>query len=295
MSATVRLAAAFPEARRIAEFLERDFADDGIAVSLCEGPDTWLAEAWFPQHGCDEARRLVLNCLGGDGFDAPMQADDVEDIDWMAISLRGLHPVRAGRFLIHGSHDRDIPRLGRVAIEIDAAQAFGTGHHATTAGCLVALEYHLKQKRPFNALDLGTGSGVLAIAIAKVTRLPVLATDIDPLAVTIARANAASNHVTPLTRIIAANGTHHPEIRNRAPYDLIVANILAGPLMLMAPDIARILAPGGRLILSGLLAGQRERVAAAYARQNIVLRRAWLFEEWCVLSLVRPQTKSFGT
>jgi ribosomal protein L11 methyltransferase len=291
MSATVRLAAAFPEARRIAEFLERDFADDGVAVSLFEGTDTWLVEAWFPENDRNDARSLVLDRIGTDGFDAPIQTEDVEDIDWMASSLRGLHPVHAGRFLIHGSHDRDIPRLGRVAIEIDAAQAFGTGHHATTAGCLVALEHHLRRRRPVNTLDLGTGSGVLAIALAKAARRPVLATDIDPLAVSTARTNAASNHVAPLVRIIEATGTHHPEIRSRSPYDLIVANILAGPLMLMAPDIAKILMPGGELILSGLLVNQRERVVAAYARQGITLRRAWRFEEWRVLSLARPSSR----
>ena len=288
MSATVQLAAAFPEARRIAEFLERDFADDGVAVSLFEGPDTWLIEAWFPAADPAEARDLVLDSLGSDAFCAPVAAQEMEDVDWTAISLRGLHPVSAGRFLVHGSHDRTIAGPGRVAIEIDAAQAFGTGHHATTAGCLVALEEVLKRRRPVNALDLGTGSGLLAIAIAKVTHRPVLGTDIDPVAVKIATQNAALNHVAPLTRMITADGTRHREIRWGAPYDLIVANILAGPLMRLAPDISRILAPGGQLILSGLLTSQRERVVAAYGQQGIVLQRARPFQEWSVLTLFRP-------
>ena len=288
MSATVRMAAAFPEARRIAEFLERDFADDGVAVSLFEGPDTWLIEAWFPQTDPPQARDMVLDSLGSDAFGAPVEAEEMEDVDWNAISLRGLHPVRAGRFLVHGSHDRHVAKPGRVAIEIDAAQAFGTGHHATTAGCLIALEEVLKKRRPVNALDMGTGSGLLAIAIAKATRRPVLGTDIDPVAVRIAAQNAALNHVAPLTRMITADGTRHQEIRWGAPYDLIVANILAGPLMRLAPDIARILAPGGQLILSGLLTGQRERVVAAYGLQGIVLQRARPFEEWSVLTLFRP-------
>ena len=288
MSATVRLTAAFPEARRIAGFLERDFADDGIAVSLFEGPDTWLVEAWFPTTAPQDARDQVLDRIGSDAFCAPVQAEEMEDVDWAAISLRGLHPVSAGRFLVHGSHDRETAGAGRIAIEIDAAQAFGTGHHATTAGCLFALEDVLKARRPVNALDMGTGSGLLAIAVAKVTRRPVLGTDIDPLAVEIAAENAALNCVAPLTRMIVADGTRHREVRARAPYDLIVANILAGPLMRLAPDISRILAPGGQLILSGLLAGQRERVVAAYGQQGIFLKRAALYEEWCVLSLVRP-------
>jgi ribosomal protein L11 methyltransferase len=235
-----------------------------------------------------EARDLVLDSLGSDAFCAPVAAQEMEDVDWTAISLRGLHPVSAGRFLVHGSHDRDAALPGRIAIEIDAAQAFGTGHHATTAGCLIALEEVLKKRRPVNALDMGTGSGLLAIAIAKATRQPVLGIDIDPVAVKIAVHNAALNHVTPWTRMITADGTRHQEIRNGAPYDLIVANILAGPLMRRAPDIARILAAGGQLILSGLLTSQRERVVAAYGLQGIVLQRARPFEEWCVLTLIRP-------
>lgn len=288
MSASIRLAAALPEARRIAEFIERDFADDGVAVSLFEEPDGWLVEAWFAGLDPPAARERILDRLGSDAFCAPLEAEEIPDVDWTAISLRGLHPVSAGRFLVHGSHDREKARPGRISVEIDAAQAFGTGHHATTAGCLMALDEILKRRRPANALDLGTGSGLLAIALAKVTHRPVLATDIDPVAVATATANAALNHVAPLVRAIVADGTRQREIRDGAPYDLIVANILAGPLMRLAPDIARILAPGGQLVLSGLLSSQRERVVAAYGLQGIVLRRARQVEEWCVLTLERP-------
>jgi ribosomal protein L11 methyltransferase len=288
MSSTVRLAAAFPEAQRIAEFIERDFADDGTTVSLFDAGETWLVEAYFTDRAPDDVRHAILDKLGADAFCAPLSVEQTPDIDWTALSLSGLHAVRAGRFLVHGSHDHDMPRAGRIAIEIDAGQAFGTGHHETTAGCLMALQDVLNVRRPRNALDIGSGTGVLAIAIAKAARCPVLATDIDPMATAISLENAARNDVAPLVTSIVADGTRHREIRRRAPYDLIVANILAGPLMRLAPDIARLLAPGGQLILSGLLTGQRNRVIAAYGRQRITLDRVRTLGEWCVLTLSRP-------
>ena len=178
---------------------------------------------------------------------------------------------------------------GRIGVEIDAAQAFGTGHHATTAGCLMAIDWELRTGKPGNALDIGAGSGVLAIALARAVHRPVLATDIDPLAVRTASDNAKLNGVGALVRTILSTGTAHREIHKRAPYDLVVANILAEPLQRLAPEIARILAPGGKLILSGFLERQRERVVAAYCRQGIYLRRALRFDEWSVLTLIRPR------
>jgi ribosomal protein L11 methyltransferase len=288
MSTTVRLTAAFPEARRIAEFIERDFADDGAAVSLFEDGETWMIEAWFARKSPEETRQVLLDKLGSDAFGAPITVEQTPDIDWTALSLSGLHAVSAGRFLVHGSHDRETPRAGRVAIEIDAGRAFGTGHHETTAGCLMSLEEVLRDRRSRSALDIGAGTGVLAIAIARMARCPVLATDIDPVAAVISRDNAARNRVAPLMTAITADGTRHLEIRRRAPYDVIVSNILAGPLMRLAPDISRLMAPGGRLVLSGLLTGQRNRVIAAYARQGIVLQKTRTLGEWSILTLSRP-------
>ena len=289
MSATVRMTVAYPEARRIAEFIDRDFADDGVAVSYFEMHGSWIVEAYFPQDGSEEARNKLSGCLGGDGFCAPIQAQSVDDIDWAAVSLRALHPVGAGRFFVHGSHDRENSPAGCIAIEIDAAQAFGTGHHETTAGCLAAIDEELRRARPENVLDIGTGSGVLAIAVARATRRPVLATDIDPVAVKIAAGNSRLNCVSPWVRTIVAAGTRHRVIGARAPYDLVIANILAAPLQRLAPDIAAIVAPGGRIILSGLLARQRERVVASYNRQGMHLAHARRFGEWCVLTLSRPR------
>lgn len=288
MGSTVRLAAAFPEAQRIAEIIERDFADEGAAVSLSDAGGTWLVEAWFADRAPEDLRHDILDRLGTDAFCAPLTVEQTPDVDWAALSLSGLHAVRAGRFLVHGSHDQNTPRAGRIAIEIDAGQAFGTGHHETTAGCLLALQDVMNVRRPANALDIGSGTGVLAIAIARAARCPVLATDIDPVAATISRENTARNAVTPLVKSIVADGTRHAEIRRRAPYDLIIANILAGPLMQLAPEISRLLAPGGHLILSGLLTGQRNRVIAAYGRRRITPDRIRTLGEWSVLTLSRP-------
>ena len=169
-----------------------------------------------------------------------------------------------------------------------AGRAFGTGHHATTRGCLVVLDRLLAGRRFVNPLDLGTGSGVLAIALAKAQRRPVLATDIDPVAVSVARENVRLNRVAPLVRTVVADGLGHPALSERAPFDLIVGNILAGPLIRMAPQLAAALTRGGTLVLSGLLTTQRPRVVAAYAAQGMALRRAEPFGDWMVLVLERP-------
>ena len=288
MSTTVTLVAARPEARRIAEFLERDFGDDGVAVSFFDSGDDWTVEAWFPDDDPDRVAATVRDRLGADAFGAPLAVRRLAGVDWVGESLRGLKPVAAGRFIVYGSHSRRHVPKGRIGIRIDAGQAFGTGHHGTTAGCLAAIDRVLKGRRIANALDLGTGSGVLAIALAMLTRRPVLASDVDPLAVRIASENAARNRVAPLVHAVRAEGTRHPLIRKRAPFDLVVANILAEPLARMAHDLARILAPGGTLILSGLLANQRERVVAAYRGQGLKLEEARVRDGWAVLVLSRP-------
>jgi ribosomal protein L11 methyltransferase len=289
MTLKATLSAAFPEARRISNFLERDYGPDGVVVSLDERPDgLWSVEAYFESGETDELAARLRDWLGADAFAAPLAVEELPETDWVSQSLAGLHPVQAGRFVVHGSHDRAKLPPGRIAIEIDAGQAFGTGHHATTAGCLIALDRLLRRRRFINPLDLGTGAGVLAIALAKLLRLPVLATDIDPLAVAVARENAALNRVAHLVRVETAVGVRHAAIRGRAPYDLIVANILAEPLIRLAPQVSPLLAPGGVLVLSGLLPHQRERVVAAYGAQGIRLVEARIRDGWAVLVLARP-------
>ncbi len=289
MTVKASLAAAYPEARRIAEFLDRDFAEDGGVVSLVEiYPERWQVDAYFSDGDPDEITGLVRDALGTDAFGAFQDAEILPETDWVAESLAGLAPVAAGRFLVHGSHNRDALPAGRMQIAIDAGQAFGTGHHGSTAGCLAVIDRIIRRHRFVNPLDLGTGSGVLAIALAKALHTNVLASDIDPLAARIATQNARQNGVGNRIRVIAAAGMGHAEIRSRAPYDLIVANILAGPLIRLAPLIAPALAPDGILMLSGLLPHQRARVVAAYGAQGVRLVRAETHDGWAVLTLRRP-------
>ena len=210
---------------------------------------------------------------------------ELPETDWVAKSLEGLTPVRVGRFLVHGSHDRARRRPNDLAIEIEAGQAFGTGHHGTTAGCLAAIDRLAKTRAMRNALDVGTGSGVLAIGIAKRCKVPVLASDVDPVAVRIADANARLNGVRPLVRTLCAAGIEGTAFARPGGFDLIVANILAGPLVALAPSIRRRLAPRGAVILSGLLAHQANRVAAAYRAQGLRLVRAETREGWVTLTL----------
>jgi ribosomal protein L11 methyltransferase len=205
----------------------------------------------------------------------------------VARALEGLPPVIAGGFYVYGSHEAAAPPAGTVPIRIDAAQAFGTGHHETTTGCLEAIAQTLRRTRPRRMLDVGTGTGVLAIALAKRTHLPVLASDIDPVATRTAMDNARDNGVPGLIRAVTAPGLAHPAIRAGAPYDLIVANILAAPLAALAPAIGRAAGRRATVILSGLLVGQAARLVTAYAAQGMVLRQRLVRGEWATLVLDR--------
>ena len=206
----------------------------------------------------------------------------------MAKSLEGLKPVRAGRFLVHGSHDRDKVRKGDIGIEIDAGQAFGTGHHGTTAGCLETIESVVRARNPANALDLGTGSGVLAIAVRKLRNIPVLATDIDPVATRVAAENVRRNGIATGISLETAPGFHSTSFRRHGPFDLIIANILARPLMRMAPDLVSHLAPGGSVILSGILASQRWKVLSAYNGVKLRHVRTIWRNGWVTIHLDSP-------
>jgi ribosomal protein L11 methyltransferase len=210
------------------------------------------------------------------------------DIDWIRLSQEGLPPVRAGRFFVHGAHDAGQVPPGVIPIRIEAGLAFGTGHHETTALCLRVLSDLSKSRRFENVLDLGCGTGLLAIGAAKLWRRPVLASDIDAVAVAVTRENARANGEAPLVRAVTADGLAHPALARRAPYDLVVANILAGPLTLLAPQIARALAPGAALILSGLLRWQENLVVSFYRPHGLILRKTRREGVWSALLLERP-------
>jgi ribosomal protein L11 methyltransferase len=218
-----------------------------------------------------------------------IQVGVVPDQDWVKLSHEGLPPVRAGRFFVYGAHDRGAVPHGVIALRIEAGMAFGTGHHESTALCLALISDLGKRRRFRRVLDLGCGTGVLAIGMARCWRIPIAAADVDPVAVAVARQNALSNGVAPLVRAVTADGPAHAAVANRAPYDLIVANILAGPLTRLAPQIACALAPGGMLILSGLLQWQENLVLGFYRPHGLVLRTRMRDGPWAALLLERPK------
>ena len=277
------------ETDRIFAALDAAFEDDGLPLAVLEVDEAKdIHEISLYADGDVEAiEARITDILAGLGLPKPLERETVPDVDWVSRSLEGLKPVHAGRFLVHGAHDRGRRRSGDLAIEIEAGLAFGTGHHGTTAGCLEMLEQVVLRERPRNALDLGTGSAVLAIALAKLAHIPVLATDIDPIAVRVAAANARLNHVKALVETVTAPGFHHPIFARRAPFDLIVANILARPLMRLAPEMARHIALGGSLVLSGILDRQRDAVVSAYVGQSFRHVRTSHREGWVTIHLKR--------
>lgn len=279
--------AAKAEAMRIYGLMEQAFEDDGFPLVILEVDEARdIHEVSLYAEDADGIEARIRDVVGSDGFGLEIGHEVVPDIDWVSKSLEGLKPVRAGGFVVHGAHDRSCIRAGDIPVEIEAGVAFGTGHHGTTAGCLEMIATVLKHDAPRAALDLGTGSGVLAIAIAKASRrTAVLATDIDPVATRVAAANARLNGVPGSVMCVTATGISHRAIAVAAPFDLIVANILAGPLMKLAPGIRRICRRGSHIILSGILDGQRDRVVARYIAQGFRHRRTIHREGWSTILL----------
>ncbi len=276
------------EAEHVASLLAETL-DPPPAISASERPDGGLlVEIYFD----DRPDPAVLSALGegdaGAGALCALTVEAVPEEDWVAITQRGLHPIEAGRFFIHGSHDRRKARSRAYSIEIEAGQAFGTAHHGTTRGCLIMLDRLARKGRLRRVLDLGTGSGILAIAAAKALSDDILATDIDPVAIRVANENFADNGVARRVRGITAAGLHDRRIAARAPFELVIANILAGPLIAMAPGISRTVAPGGHLILSGLLDAQAREVGANYLARGFIIAARLSLEGWATLHVHRP-------
>ncbi len=258
---------------------EEDFRIEPLAVAINETDEVkglWETVVYFASEA--EARDARNN------LDFPnAEISTLPETDWVRHSLQGLPPVAAGRFFLHGSHDRERRRAGGISLEIDAGTAFGTGHHATTTGCLLAFDAILKRRQPKRILDLGCGTGVLAIAAARATRQQNLATDIDVEAVRVTVLNAALNGVGRLVRALAAPGLKHARIAGAAPFDLIFANILARPLISLAQGLKTVLAPGGALVLSGLTRDQIRWVSAAYANRGLVISQRIVMGNWATL------------
>ena len=342
-----RVACDEPTARRLAGYLAESLdTDDAVCAAFEEGRE-WRVEVHFRTPPDQASLRSLTALAAGERIADALTFESVVPADWVAASLAGLKPVAAGRFLVHGAHDRSRAAANRIGIEIEAALAFGTGHHGTTRGCLLALNdlakrrkqipipplkgegryrrppaavYQLhadakhrrsedpggvsgKQYDPHPArfarhpppcrgrekrvLDLGTGSGVLAIAVARALHSRVIATDIDPSAIVIARTNAMLNHAGAMISFVSASGAHARAIRSQAPYDLIFANILLAPLMRMAVDLSRLAAPHARIVLSGLLPGDANAVLSIYRAQGLSLERRIALEGWVTLVLIK--------
>lgn len=283
----VRLAADETAARRISAHLMEMLDPDTAVCAAFEQPDkSWSVELHFAERPDAAPLRTMIASVSDQKTARRLVVEKVPARDWVKDTLAGLAPVAAGRFLVHGSHDRHRVTPGRIGIEIEAATAFGTGHHGTTRGCLLALDALARTTKPRDILDLGTGSGVLAIAAAKLFRMPVIATDIDPRSARAARDNARNNGVGPLVDAVHAAGLTAPAIKSRAPFDLVFANILLNPLQRLAAPIARSLWPNARVILSGVLATQAEAAISAYRSQGLMLERRIPLDEWVTLVMV---------
>jgi ribosomal protein L11 methyltransferase len=284
-----RLTCDEPTARRLVTFFDDRLGDDVAVAAFENDAGQWAVEITFARSPDQNAIRELAKSGGVEPTE--LQFAELSEKDWVAASLADLTPVQAGRFLVHGAHHRGTFPANRIGIEIEAALAFGTGHHGTTRGCLLALDRLLKQRRRMRVLDVGTGTGVLAIAAAKVLHSAVLTTDIDPVAVRVANANARHNGVaTFITNRVADGRRGLPKFGPwRGPFDLILANILLGPLTRMAPQLARRLAPGGAIVLSGLLPNQASAAISAYRAQGLALERRTILENWATLVMRRGQ------
>jgi ribosomal protein L11 methyltransferase len=275
------------EAHTLAAALQDAIDPAPDALTLFEHGTSWKIDAYYTDTPDGAALAAELATLTGLTV-APFDVTDVPDNNWVAMSQAALPPVHAGRFVIHGSHDNDRVSRGPNAILIDAGEAFGTAHHATTSGCLAAIDRVTRTRRYTNVLDLGCGSGVLAIAVARVLpKALILASDLDVPSVAVAAENMRLNGVAHRIHVFPAAGLDHPFIRHAGLFDLFIANILAGPLIMLAKQIAKAVSPGGTLLLSGLLIPQAPQVIAAYRAVGFHLIRHDRVYGWSTLELKR--------
>lgn len=262
-----------------------DLFDEALSASGFEDAQTgdWFAEVHFETKAEAEAGAALAKRT----FDVTATVAPLPDIDWVEKSLENLPAVEAGRFFIYGAHVDTAPKPGQIPIHIDAGQAFGTGHHGTTRGCLIALTDLVKNRTLSRVLDLGCGTAILAVGLARLVPCSILATDIDPIAVAVAKDVARDNGVRNRLRFAVGPGFQAPDIAGASPFDLIIANILARPLISLAPEMRANLTPGGTVVLSGLLIEQERRVLSAYLTQGFRLERRIHLDEWSTLVLKR--------
>ena len=291
----LRLACDETQARTLSDMLTEMLDPQDTVVTAFEVAATtahwnavpWMVEVFFGEPPDEAAVRELLGLVAGAELAGAAEFGEVAERDWVASALAGLTPVRAGRFLVHGAHSRADVRANDIGLEIEAALAFGTGHHGTTRGCLLMLDRVLKRRRLRRILDVGTGTGVLAIAAARALKCRVAAGDIDAVSVAAARSNVRLNRASAFVRPVVARGLQHPDLRGARAYDLVFANILAKPLRLLARPLSASVADGGEIILSGLLARDVRGVVAAYSLQGFHLAARLDLEGWATLLLQR--------
>ena len=281
-------------ARAVADLIVESFEPAEAASTAFEtetpwpgGGKAWQVEAYFGFEPDEEGLRELVAAAAGVEAAAMVEFGVTEKADWVANALAGLAPVRAGRFLVHGAHDRDKVGASDIGVEIEAGLAFGTGHHGTTRGCLMHFDRLLKRRRPRKVLDVGCGAGVLAIAAAKVLHRKVWLGDIDPVAVEVANANARLNGVGVIAQALVSRGVENRALRDGGRFDVVFANILAKPLRLLAPSLAGVTTPDGEAIVSGLLYADVPGVLAAWRAQGFYLRERIDLEGWASLRLSR--------
>ena len=257
----------------------------GVGVfELEDGSGLWEVGGYFEASPDETALALLTAALGA----KPFTVSELPETDWVAHVRRELHPVEAGRYFVYGSHDADRVPAGSTALLIEASMAFGTGHHGTTLGCLRATDRLAEEGfSPKSVADIGCGTAVLAMATAATWEADVIASDIDPVAVDVARANLAANGMSGRIETVTAAGFDAPVIAAKAPFDLIFANILKGPLADLAPDVAAHAAPGARVILSGILNDQAQSIITVYARHGFNLLTHEEIVDWSTLTLAK--------
>jgi ribosomal protein L11 methyltransferase len=283
----VTLTADARAAEGIASLLEDAVEPQALAVSLFDrGGGRFEVSALYAL----PPSRDALIALGGAAC-CDLRIETLTPADWVTLSQGKRGPVHAGRFLVHGSHDRARVPKRRLSIEVDAGQAFGTAHHASTRGCLLAIDDLLKRSRPNVILDIGTGTGILAIAAAKAVRRKVFASDADPLAAGIAAANARNNCAGPLVSVVAAQGLAHPRLR-QIEADLLLANLLERALYSLAPELARRVKPGGTAIISGLTQTQARGIEARTSAFGFILEKRIILDGWTTLMLKRRNARA---
>ncbi|WP_375623357.1 MULTISPECIES: 50S ribosomal protein L11 methyltransferase [unclassified Bartonella] len=288
MSQQIRLycTASKNEAEQFYTLIETAFDEEGYPLALVEIDEKnaiYELSLYVDQDNQEHALKRFASVLSID-FDK-INIEVLPNIDWVQKSLEGLKPIHAGPFFLHGSHHRNTIPANVLPIEIEANQAFGTGHHGTTAGCLEMIAKVMKHENPQNALDLGTGSGVLAIGIAMLKPITILASDIDPIAIQVAQHNIELNGVKEYITAVTATGFMHEHIATRAPFDLIVANILANPLIELAQEMVKALKKGGSLILSGILEEQHAHVLDIYIKQGLKHIETYHRQGWVTIHL----------